>query len=288
MYLAASGTPTLNQREMAALLYGDPKQDQSEMTKAVITGAAALRYRHVTLPDSGWESIDLLIPAEVRRQSVSFVTVHRTNRMPAMSIARGRRLFAPDARAVADAARDMTDLRAVRALVSSAVQKKCCSAAAIRDELYDGPIRGSALLAVAVEEVTGGVRSAPEAELRGLIRKAGLPMPMFNPKLYLSDGTFIGQPDAWWPEAGVAVEVDSRAWHSEAPDWERTMDRHSDLGQYGIVTLHFSPYKLRRRQAFVISRMRNAVRTGRARTPLDIKAVPVAGSAKTAARPATV
>lgn len=278
VYLTVAGTPTAEQREMAALLYGNPAWLSTGSVKAVITGAAALCYRDVKLPESARDSIDLLIPIGCRRQSTSFVTVHRTSRFPSTSITRGERLFAPDARAVADAARNMTDRGDVRALVSSAVQRNCCSIDAIRHELEEGPVRGSALLSAAVAEVSAGTRSAPEADLRVLIGKAGLPMPLFNPKLYLPDGTFIAQPDAWWPEAGVAAEIDSREWHMRAADWENTMDRHSDLGQHGIVTLHFSPAKLRKDPAFVIRRIRNAVQAGSSRPRLDITAVPAAAS----------
>jgi hypothetical protein len=276
VYLAATGTPTMQQKEMAALLYGNPSPEITRETKAIITGAAALKYQNVTLPESAFDLIDILIPAEVKRQSTSFVTVHRTGRFPAMSVVRGKRLFAPDARAVADAARAMTDLGQVRALVSSAVQRGCCGVAAIGRELDNGPVGGSALLARALAEASDGTRSAPEAELRVLIGKARLPMPLFNPKLYLPDGTFIASPDAWWPEAGVAVEIDSRQWHFRAQDWERTMDRHSDLGQYGIVTLHFTPRKLHRDPAFVVGRMRNAIEAGSARPRLNITTVPAA------------
>lgn len=283
IYLTVAGTPTTEQREMAALLYGHPAMTGTGGVTAVITGAAALRYQDVTLPASAWDSIDILIPIGSRRQSTSFVDVHRTSRFPSTSVVRGMRLFAPNTRAVADAARSMTDRNDVRALVSSAVQRNCCSIAAIRDELHDGPTRGSALLAAAVAEVSAGTRSAPEADLRILISRSGLPMPLFNPKLYLPDGTFIGTPDAWWPEAGVAVEVDSREWHFRATDWENTMNRHSDLGQYGIVTLHFSPRRLRKEPASVIDRIRNAIQTGSARPRLNIKTVPASGSPTRAA-----
>jgi hypothetical protein len=272
IYLTVSGTATLEQREMAAMLYGGPK--------AVITGSAALWYRPVTLPESG--TIDILIPASSRRRAVSFVNVRRTTRLPGEYTIRGERHFALPARAVADAARDMASLRDVRALVSSAVQKKCCSLDDLFDELDNGPRQGSALLATVFDEVDNGARSAPEAELQPLIKKAGIPMPLFNAKLFLPDGTFIAQPDAWWPRAGVAAEVDSRQWHLQAEHWEKTMDRHSKLGQYGIVTLHFTPYKLRKDPAFAIERMTNAYEAGIARPRLAIKAVPAQRHQRTA------
>jgi len=56
------------------------------------------------------------------------------------------------------------------------------------------------------------------------------------------------------------------------------MDRHSDLGQHSIVTLHFTPYKLRNEQADVMRRMTNAYNSGIQRPPLPIKAVPASRS----------
>jgi len=127
-----------------------------------------------------------------------------------------------------------------------------------------------------LSEVGAGVRSAPEADLRELIKRAGLPWPMFNPRLYLPDGTLLGSPDAWWAEAGVAVEVDSKRWHLSPDDWERTMDRHVRFGAHAIVTLHFTPHKLRADPAFVIAAMRKSYQAGIARPRLPITALPAA------------
>jgi hypothetical protein len=219
--------------------------------------------------------IDLLVPARRQCQSVSYVAIHRTNRMPKLVVGPSTVSYVLPARAVADAARWLSDLREVRALVAAAVQSRRCWIDELAEELRDGPRQGSALFREALSEVAVGIRSAPEAELRNLIIKARLPLPMFNPSLYLANGTFIARPDAWWPEAGVAIEVDSKRWHFWEDDWERTMDRHSDLGQYSIVTLHFTPYKLRNEQADVVRRMTNAYNSGIQRPRLPIKAVPV-------------
>jgi hypothetical protein len=45
-----------------------------------------------------------------------------------------------------------------------------------------------ALLRMVIAEATDGVRSAPEAELRDLVIKARMPLPLFNPRLYLPSG----------------------------------------------------------------------------------------------------
>ena len=73
VYLAATGTPTIIQQEMAALLYAGQG--------SVITGLAAVRQHHIRGPAA--EFIDVLIPASRRRRDAAFVRVHRTTHLPA-------------------------------------------------------------------------------------------------------------------------------------------------------------------------------------------------------------
>ena len=269
VYQTVTGTPAQVQRETAAVLYAGPR--------SVITGGAALRHHRLPAPQS--EVIDLLVPADMQRRSVSFAQLHRTSRLPAMVDGPRHRAYALPARAAADAVLWLTDLREARAVIAGAVQSRSCWASEIAAELDVGPTRHSALLRKVLAEVSRGVRSAPEAELGGLIKKARLPLPMFNPRLYLANGTFLGCPDAWWPEAGLAIEIDSRRWHMNPEDWERTMDRHARLGEHAIVTLHFTPHKLRAEQAFVITKMRNAYKAGTMRPRLPITALSASAEA---------
>jgi hypothetical protein len=242
----------------------------------LITGAAALRYyefRHIPRADNN--VVDILVPLSCQRTSTGFVRVHRTAHMPRMwANAPSARRYAFPARAVADTARWLTGLRDVRALVGDAVQNRHCAVAQLTDELRTGGTPNGALLRKVIAEVTDGVRSAPEAELRDLIIKARLPVPLFNPRLYSPSGTFIATPDAWWPDAGVAIEVDSRQWHLAPDDWERTMVRHSDLSQYGIVTLHVTPHQLRSAPDAFLRKAANAYKAGAARPRLAILTLP--------------
>ncbi len=70
VYQTETGTPTQSQREIAALLYGGPR--------SILTGAAALRHYLLPAPESA--AVDILIPVESKRRSVSYVRVHRTTR----------------------------------------------------------------------------------------------------------------------------------------------------------------------------------------------------------------
>jgi hypothetical protein len=267
VYLMQSGSPSVAQREIAAMLYCGPH--------AVITGVAALRfYGFREVPRQAGDPVDILIPDRFSHASCAWVQVHRTTRMPRWIWGSHGRRYAFPERAVADTARMLTDLREVRALVGHAVQDRHCAIDQLAGELRLGGRANGALLRRVIAEVTAGVRSAPEAELRDLIVKAGLPVPLFNPRLYLPNGRFLACPDAWWPEAGVAIEIDSREWHLAPDDWERTMNRHSDLGQHGIVTLHVTPHQLRTNPKAIAQKVANAYKAGTARPRLDILTLP--------------
>jgi very-short-patch-repair endonuclease len=254
VYLTVTGTPTTVQREIAALLYAG--------RGSVITGVAALR-RHGVRPASS-ESLTVLIPHDRRRQSTGFVRVLRTQRMPEHVCIDGAVQFAMAARAVADAARELTNLRDVRAVVADAVQKRRCPLDRLAEELQQGPVRYSARLRLVLGEVRDGIRSAAEGDLRELIQRAGLPKPMFNARLYAGQ-TLIAVADAWWPDAGVAAEVDSREWHLSPEDWEQTLRRNTEMSAHGIVVLRFTPRQIRDEPAMVVAGIRAAIEAGRNR-----------------------
>jgi hypothetical protein len=252
VYLTVAGRPTLEQLEMAALLYAGPA--------SAITGLAALRSYQLAGPDT--PAIDVLLPASRQRRDRGFVVLHRTWRVPQKVLMSGAISYVMPARAVADTARGLDRLSDVRALVAHAIQRHQCTIADLKAELAGGPMRDSARLRLVLAEVADGIRSAPEGDLRDLIVKSGLPMPMFNPSLFL-DGKFLARPDAWWPRSGVASEVDSRQWHWPVERWEATMARDACLGAAGIVVLHFSPRQLRAEPQQVVQRIAGALRNGR-------------------------
>jgi hypothetical protein len=193
--------------------------------------------------------------------------------MPAQISTTGQIRFTGTVRAVADTARALTALRDVRGVVSEAVQRGLCTIAALNIELSEGPKNGSALLRTALTEVSDGIRSVAEGDLRVLLKRAHIPMPTFN--AYLFDGdTLLAIVDSWWPDAGVAAEVDSREYHFSADDWQRTMLRHDQLVARGILVLHFTPKRIREDPQGIVSELRSALEAGRGRPPLAIRAVP--------------
>ena len=264
VYMDMTGTPTPLQQEMAALLYAG--------SGSMITGPAALRHHRIgtTVPDL----IDVLVPVPRQRHDAEFVRLCRTTRMPERFWERGPIRYVPPARAVADTVRGLSSLRDVRAVVAGAVQRRACQVRDLADELNAGPRPGSALFRIALADVAEGIRSVAEADLKDLLVKAKIPMPLFNPALYAKDGTFIARPDAWWPELGIAIEVDSREWHLSPEDHENTLARGRRMSQYQIIALRFTPKQLRSQPAAVIEEIRRTLGGAQGRPPLNLRTVP--------------
>jgi very-short-patch-repair endonuclease len=149
-------------------------------------------------------------------------------------------------------------------LVAQAVQQEWCSIEMLGVELEQGPVIGSAPLRAALAEVRDGIRSVPEGDLRVLLKRARIEIPVFNARLY--DGTvLVAVADAWWEEAGVAAEVDSKEYHYSAEDWQQTMRRHDRLVAHGVLLLHFTPRQIRTAPDEVVAQIRAALASGQQR-----------------------
>jgi hypothetical protein len=163
VYLTVTGSPTRDQREIAALCYAGET--------SLITGLAALRRAGVRVPDR--DQVTVLVPANRHIRSISYVRIWQTIRMPELVMYRGPIQFAMPDRAAADAARELTNLTQIRAVVADAVQQRWCTVEGLEAELRLGPRQGSAQLRRVLAEVADGVRSVPEADLRRLLKTAG-------------------------------------------------------------------------------------------------------------------
>jgi hypothetical protein len=259
-----TGTATADQRDIAALLYAGPQ--------SVITGPVAVRRHYVRC--AGLNVLDVLVPANIRRKSTGYVQIQRTTRMPGDLYTTGPIRFTSLARAVADAARGMTRFSDVQALVCDSIQRGRCTLEELVQELQKGPSAGARWYRMALAEVSEGIRSAAEAQLKHLIDRSDLDRPMYNADLYTLDGLFLGRPDAWFARAGVAGEVDSRQYHLGAKDYEATTLRHNRMEAAGIHMLHWLPSTIKADPRRVIADLRSAIAAGNKCPPLPIKAIP--------------
>jgi hypothetical protein len=252
VYLTQTGDPSRDQQLMAALCYaGDG---------AIITGLAALARYGIRTPDTG--QVDVLVPHTRRRVSREYVVVHRTREVPRLRGADGPIRYVAPARAVADAAAGLRRISDVRAIAAGAVQQDLCTVAELAREVGRRHLRETGLLREVLAEVADGIRSPAEGDFRGLVLRGGLPPPLFNARLYLGR-QLLAVPDAWWPQAGVAGEVDSREWHLSPDDWEQTMLRHARMTAAGVLVLHFSPRQVRTAPGEVVAAIAAALRAGR-------------------------
>ncbi len=256
VYAIGCGALSDQQRAVAAFLYAG--------RAIAITGTTAIAWHGA--PARRAQSIDVLVPPQLRRSDAGFVRLLRTEVAPGVIFRDHTVSYVALDRAITDACRQLTEMSEVRDLVASAVQRGKVEIWQLIRELDLGPKQGSARLRLALAEVSDGVRSVAESDLRLIIKQFRLPDPLYNPRLYVG-GQFLASPDAWWPDYGVAVEVESKAWHLSPEDWERTLARRALMAAEGIVVLPLPPSKLRAARQQVAREIRAALT--RSRGPLQ-------------------
>lgn len=239
VYNVADGPLSIDQRDMAGLLFAGPD--------AVLTGASGLRLGGIEyLPhDPQEELVHALIPITRHRKSSGFVIVERSKRTPPADPSSGLPC-APLARCIVDAARRVTHRRTTRAFTLEAVQRGLVTVDEIAEELRLAQRRGTALLRECLAEARAGVRSAPEAELRHHMARAGLPAALWNPILRRPNGAFVAQPDGLIQESMTVLEVQSQQYHGQGQRFVSTLDRASKYGSLGLLVVHIVPAEFRR------------------------------------------
>lgn len=254
--LTYSGTPTLRQRLQAALLYAGED--------AMLTGVCALvRMGIRNVPDT--VETHVLVPHSRRRLSTDSVTVERSRRLPSARHVDGLPC-APVARACIDASRRMRDRRAVRALVAEVVQRGRASVHQLGIEIRDAQIRGTALPRGVIREVSSGIRSVAEAEVRDTLRRAGIPAPAWNQDLYDEHGQWLARPDAVWLDVGVVLEIDSLEWHLSPAAYQHTQERHRRMTAAGLLVIHVTPGAVQREPESFLADVRATLLAGTARS----------------------
>ncbi|MDH6110437.1 hypothetical protein P3T36_003475 [Kitasatospora sp. MAP12-15] len=260
-----NGRLTAHQRLRAALSYAAAKGQLPLPGAVLLTGLAVLA--EAGLPSAGHpadlEVIDVLIPGARRVASRDFVRVHRAPGMPA-GFERDDGLWSVGvSRALADLAPHLTSGRRFRALCAEAMQGRHCERADLLGKLLGGPSATATLPHVqqVADELTAGTYSIAESEAREVLRAGGLPEPLWNPVLML-DGGFLAIPDAYWPDACVALEVDSRAWHLRPADYERTLSRGNRLQAARLPVVRATPTQLRSDPGPVLRELRSLLATG--------------------------
>lgn len=231
--LAHRGTPTRHECRLGALAYGGDT--------SVLTGLDALaEYGVRSASRLLTPRVHILVGHGCQKTSHGFAVVTRTRHLPEPVVKRDLRC-APLARALVDACRQLEKLDDVRELVADVVQNHGLEPTMLLEQIKKAQRQRTALSRFVLAEIDAGVRSAAEAKLREIFRKYGVPEPLWNKYLFTPDGRFIARVDAYWPEYGVALELDSMAWHLSPGRYKRTQRRQRGLVVHNIDVVPVAP-----------------------------------------------
>jgi hypothetical protein len=150
--------------------------------------------------------------------------------------------------------------------MAEVIQRRGCTVAEVAHELGAAQMRGTALARRVLAEVTAGVRSVAEAEARDLLRRAGVPEPLWNRDVYDARERWLARPDAFWPQYGLVLEIDSLEWHLSPASYRATQARQRRLGKAGLVVLPVLPSVIREQPGAFIAELRECISTATRRT----------------------
>lgn len=258
VYALQTGLPSLQQRLVAAQLLPGDAAWLGGSTAAALQG---IRSCSVTLP------IRVLVAAPRRSRRVAWVDIRSTSLLGEPTVSRGPLRLACLPRAVVDAAAEIPNERTARALVIEAVQRRLVRLDDLEHWVDARGRAGSVRLRRILGEVADGAWSVPESDLLTLVRRSrSLPPPMANPLLTGPTGEALTSPDLWFDDVGMAVLVQSRAFHADGLDWDATVAAGSDLSAVRVVVVGVTPAALARDPVGQLARIErahaDALRTG--------------------------
>ncbi|MFF5567278.1 hypothetical protein ACFY7Z_21820 [Streptomyces sp. NPDC012623] len=268
--LIQTGEPTTRQRLLAAVLYGDTGAGGDRdvgspspgLPSSALTGEAALSLYGVR--GAGGERADVLVDARRGLRDRSYVRVRRTNRWPPTLLVDGIPCVRP-VRAASDFAAHEPSPERVRAILAATVQKCPCHPEDLRAELRAShALRNSAVRAV-LDELRAGIQSIAEGQARDTLRAAGVPDALWNPTLLTATGAFLARPDAYWPFAGVALEIDSEQFHLGVAEYRSTLRRRLRMEAHGIDVVSAVPALVRDHPQELVRAVTAKLRQGTAR-----------------------
>lgn len=275
-YLIHRGTPTVAERLHAGVKYAGPE--------AVITGGLALHLRRLRYLPLAVEElpVHVLLPMNRHVKSSGFAIIERTQRLPISEVIGGFPV-APLPRSIFDAARRHNDRAAVRAFLLEAVQRRMLDIPDLVAEIDDGQRRWTATLRDVLGDAVSGVRSVQEANLRDIVIASDLPEPLWNPTLETLDGDFIAEPEGYFEDIGLALEVDSREHHYTREDnFSKTWSRHSVYNRHRIVAERILPVTIREDPRSVIAAIKATRMANAHRVPPNVRVIPTATRRKQA------
>ncbi|MFD9337679.1 hypothetical protein ACFWBF_25245 [Streptomyces sp. NPDC060028] len=254
VYLLQTGPPDHRQRALAAVLYAaEPAADPLSGDTAALTGGAALAL--LGIRDAPYLPADVLIRAPRRLARTAEVAPLPTSRWPRTIAVSGIPSTRP-VRAAADYAARAQDPDRIRSTLAHVVQAGWCHPQDLHAELRAARLLTRPAIRAAAAELLAGVRSVAEARARDTLTATDLPTPLWNARLHTPDGVFLASPDAYWPDEGVALEIDSAEYHYTRDAWHATLRRRLRLESHGILVVSATPSMVRDTPEEVLAALR--------------------------------
>ncbi|MFD7116931.1 hypothetical protein ACFWAA_07715 [Streptomyces sp. NPDC059922] len=260
--LMQTGAPDVRQRLLAAVLYADTETAALSGTKAALTGEAALALYGVR--DAGTDRADVLVAARRGLRDRAYVHLRRTSRWPPTLLVDGIPCVRP-VRAASDFAAQEPSPERIRAILATTVQRCSCHPEDLRAELHASHALRNPAVRTALDELRAGIRSIAEGQARTTLHTAGLPDALWNPALFTPTGTFLARPDAYWPFAGVALEVDSEEYHLGVAEYRTTLRRRLLLESHGIDVTSAAPALIRDHPEELVAAIRTKLHLAKSR-----------------------
>ncbi|WP_405447568.1 hypothetical protein [Streptomyces erythrochromogenes] len=262
VYLLQTGPPDTRQQALSAVLYAaPPAPDPLSGTAAALTGGALAL---LGIRDAPPEPLDVLVRAPRSVAATGRVRPASTARWPATITIAGVPSTRP-VRAATDFAARTDDPDLVRSVLANVVQGGWCHPHDLHAELRAGRVRHRPAVRTAAAELVAGVRSIAEARARDTLSATDLPAPLWNARLHGPDGSFLASPDAYWPDEGVALEIDSAEYHYTRDSWQATLRRRLRMEARGVLVVSTTPGILREEPANLIAALRALLALGAAR-----------------------
>lgn len=245
VYAPTKGPWTADVLLRAGLLWAGPQ--------AAPTGGRPLALHGVELPRAP-VATRFLVPVShrSRRSARGYITV-RTRAMPATVVRGGVQVVSLE-RALVDAGRYAEFTRAeLKGLTLAVLQRRLSTDDRLATEIEGGWNAAVPGIREGVLAHRAGAWSVPEAALQAAVERcADLPPMLANPRRETLAGEFIGVPDGFFPDAGVVVQVHSRAHHDGVDvdghdQWAATVERDNEYTCRGLVVVPVTPETIRDR-----------------------------------------
>ncbi len=249
--------------------------------RAVLTGTRALR--ELGLLRDGRRRATFLVPATARARSTGTVRTIRTTRTVPLARRSSTLRIASAPRALVDAAvHERVGAKDLEALAIRVLQRGLGTPDDLEHELWQHPQTAVSAVRKGLEAFVGGAWSRPEGVLRTVVDgDPRMPELLTNVRLEtVPEGVYVGCPDGYLPDVGVAIQVHSRQHHQGVDDqggdrWADTVEKDSDFVAVGVRVVGVTPWTLYAQPRRFLDKLHKVVALGPPSPFPAVRVVPV-------------